>query len=196
MIEKSFKIKLLTAFQRGICLAASWLKKGEVLMNLIKTQIYMIGMLLLIGCGGSSDSSVRAVVSGQQFEIDVQDSNCFAGNPTGPATSGFDGALDAPLICTINFRSPGFFQDHLIITVRDVVAVYHNYLGQWIEFNAGLVAAEISFQAQNQGIFSGQIVFSEISNLSGRNVSFDFQIQTGNTFWDGHVSNAKIRVGF
>jgi hypothetical protein len=164
-------------------------------MTYVKLGIVALSLFLLgTGCGSGTGGSVRGVVNGQQFELDVQEVNCDAGAPTGPGVPGSDGALNSPLLCTVNFRSDGFFSDYLAINVSDVLIV-HDFLGTYLPIDGVLVSGSITIQGQTEAIIQGLVRFSEISNRSGGRVSADGQILTGRAQIDFDFADS-VRFGF
>ena len=153
--------------------------------------VLLLGFLVISGCGG--DDRARGVFNGQAFELNIEDVNCIAGPPSGPAVAGFDGILTAPVYCDVLFRTPGYFGDYLNLTVYDIRQV-HSQLGAWMPLGGG-VEAYLTMQGVPQPILYGQVRFTEISNVSGNNICSDYQITTGAGGVEGSFCE-KLRLGY
>ncbi len=140
--------------------------------------------LLIHGCGGGQ--SATAVINGQAYQLEVSGTDCVVP----PSYDGFS----APLVCSVFFRTAGFFSDVLQISVTDVRPIY-DQLGYWQKMKGGLVDGFLTLQGQEQSIYDGQVMFTDISNVAGNRVCAKYQIVTG----DGQVEGdfcGRVRVGY
>lgn len=153
----------------------------------------MAAGILLSHCG-SSPGSARGTFQGQQFEFSVQDVQCVAGYSSGPAISGYDGVMNSPLVCTVSFSNNGYFSDFVSFTVSDVLPVYQQ-LGTWQVVDGGLISGTVRIQAMPQEIYTGVILFSEISNVAGHPVCAQYQLETGMGRLEGQFCGS-VSVGF
>jgi hypothetical protein len=157
--------------------------------------ILVLPLFALLGACGSSHNSARAVINGQQLELAVQAVEIDAGAPTGPAISGFDGAMTSPLTVKIMFRSQNIFSDYLVIVVNDVVGAYRDFLGKPMPIGGGFVQAQGSFQGLPLAMFDGVVIFDQLSNYAGDAVSGQYEMQTGNGLLEGSFSG-RVRAGY
>jgi hypothetical protein len=123
----------------------------------------------------------------------VQAVDCWAGPPTG--IGGYDGVMEAPLVCKLNFESRTVISDFLTVTVNNVVSVYRDSLGVWVPFLPENVWAELTFQGLPETLYEGGIRFDYISNYAGDTVCASYEIRTASGLLEGNFCG-KVREGY
>ncbi len=156
-------------------------------------MVVLAGIFLFQACG-SDGGSIRIVTNGVVRETSAQQILCVAGGVTGAGIAGNDGYLAAPLVCSVSFRTDGYFADYLELTAFDVPAAFQ-YLGTWLPVGGGLIDAWITLQGQEQPIFNGAVRFTEISNVVGRRVCAQYAFETGLDVVEGEFCT-EVQVGY
>ncbi len=171
------------------------MKTGAYMKIITNLTLAVLAIGFLASCGGTG-STMRAVIGNQEFELRAQGARCDAGPGMGGVTPGLQGALASPLICQISYKSSGYITDVLLITVSDVATIYNEFLGQWLENDAGLVHMDLTFQGQQQVVFGQSYVrFTRISNLIGERACGDVEIETGEGIFTSEFC-ARVATGF
>lgn len=129
--------------------------------------------LPLLSCGDSGNS-VKAIINGQEYDLNVENVAIVAGG-VGDQVGG------ANLKINMSLSSGGYISDNIMITVQNLAALVpgQNYLIDGQNINA-----TVQLNGGVATIFTGssQIVFDSISNRAGGNVSGQFKIDLGGSF--------------